>query len=63
MSELSAPESAFLLVLICLSLASLLVWACRDAERQPPASYIRSLLTRRPMRYWWERLRRGSPEY
>jgi len=44
--ELSAAESAFLLVGICLLLAFLLVCACRDAERPPPPSYIRDLLLR-----------------
>lgn len=53
MPELSAPASAFLLVTICLSLAALLVWACHDADRPPPPSYVRALLTRRRLRWWW----------
>lgn len=46
MSDLSAAELAFLLVGVCLLLAFLLVWACHDAERPPPPSYVRSLLLR-----------------
>ena len=52
MPELSAAESTFLLFVICLSLAALLVWACHDAERPLPPSYLHSLLIRRAMRYW-----------
>ena len=50
--DLSAAESALLLVGICLLLAFLLVWACYDAEQPPPASYVRSLLLRRRARSW-----------
>ena len=46
MGELSAAESAFLLVGICFLLAFLLVWACHDAEQPPPPSYIRDLVLR-----------------
>jgi hypothetical protein len=53
MVELSSAESTVLLVLICLSLASLLVWACRDAERPPPPSYVRGLLTRPRLWKFW----------
>jgi hypothetical protein len=52
MPELSAAESAAFLVAICLSLAALLVWACHDAERPPPPSYLHGLLMRRAMRFW-----------
>jgi hypothetical protein len=46
MGELSPVESAFLLIGLCLLLAFLLVWACHDAERPPPPSYIRDLVLR-----------------
>jgi len=52
MPELSAAVSAFFLIAICLSLASLLVCACHDAERPLPPSYMRALLTRPRIRYW-----------
>jgi hypothetical protein len=50
--ELSAAQSALLLVGICLLLAFLLVCACYDAEQKPPPSYIRNLLLRSRARYW-----------
>lgn len=46
MGELSAAESAFILVIVCVLLAFLLVWACYDAEQEPPPSYVRNLLLR-----------------
>jgi hypothetical protein len=52
MPELSAAESTLLLVVISLALAAMLVWACHDAKRPPPQSYLHSLLIRRAMRYW-----------
>lgn len=46
MGELSSAESALLLIGICLLLAFLLIWVCKDAEAPPPPSYIRDLILR-----------------
>jgi RimJ/RimL family protein N-acetyltransferase len=54
MSELSAAETAFCVVLNCLLLAGFMVWACYDAEEPPRPGRTRNL----PMRRWppgWKR--------
>lgn len=51
MGELSPAESALLLVGICLLLAFLLVWVCKDAKAPPPPAYIRDLILRGRARY------------
>jgi hypothetical protein len=50
MSELSVAEASLYLILTCLALAGLLVWACYDAEQPRRSSYVRYLMTLRWMR-------------
>jgi hypothetical protein len=44
MPDLTPSTAALLLMLVSLSLASLLIWACYEAERPRPASRVEAWL-------------------